>query len=167
MERKEIGKGWEHRVYNSSVGKQRVVKYPNRVNSFILNRFFGGIETVRQELAEAQILIENTPLRIPHTHILPGRRGYVIGQEKIDHDESMDIRNHLMEIRISYLLEKYNSNPENFAASQGVTYWLDPTKSPIPRILDRTGIITSQQWRGVKIRRNTFFNDLKHFLRRK
>lgn len=153
-----IGEGKEHTVLKKP-DSNIVLKTPKPIHMFLM---FGRdrAETLRQELAEAQRLIENTEVKIPRTLIysthefkIAGIRtsGYVIGQKFVKEDGSIeDIKAHLEKYNNSKLINIFNTEHQNFISNKGVLYWIDPTRGIVGRLLENMKIMKSSTYRSIR-----------------
>lgn len=133
-----LGGGLEHKVWQRSDAPDIVFKTPKKINAVLLNRYFGGVQKVRDELEEAGKTAETVGLKAPRTIIEPFGKNYMMAQEYIQDDHSVtDIDERLRNCGNEDFLTWYQQNPSNFASREGNIYWLDPTKGPIGRLLER------------------------------
>jgi len=153
-ERKYLSKGWEHSVYLSNFNKQTVLKVPHLTTTLSLKTFFNGYKTIQKELELSHELIKSTNIKIPKTRIIPIKKSYVITQELIENDNSINIADSLA--NHPQLLSHYDSKPSNFASQNGIIYWLDPTKGPIGRLIEKTGFIDIKNYRRITIKIKKF-----------
>lgn len=140
MEKRDISLdgGLEHKVWQRSDAPDIVFKTPKKINAALLNRYFGGVQKVRDELEEANKTAHASGLKIPRTIIEPFGRSYMIAQEYIQDDHSVaNIEERLHKSGNKDFLTWYQQNPSNFASREGKIYWLDPTKGPIGRMFEK------------------------------
>lgn len=179
MERILIGKGHEHKVYQSK-REHLVLKTPTLLNQIYFWIFKFDPSIIRDEHQQAKEMVSQTNVDIPQFRVFtfknwkkgnylkkPWRffyyrgRGYVTVQEKIFHRQpQFDVRQELEKQNLHYLSYRYQIHPENFLITgAGRIYYVDPTKSvSLSGILDRKGILPSKKYAQISI---WFKNKLK------
>lgn len=161
MERLKYGRpvlaeGIEHTVL-ASKSKTGILKIPRTFNRLSFWPF-NPVSTVTKELKEARALVEGTGVKIPRTNICKAKfncfnfimPGYIMRQEIIDGDGSIaDIRKYLEKEGLETLAHEFDHEPRNFVPHDGFVYWVDPTKGPAGRILERFDI-EIESWRKAR-----------------
>ncbi len=135
QERKLIGQGLEHTVLESKI-PGIVLKRPRLINRLSLNYLFGGTQTVIKEFAEtkSQIKGHEANVRVPAMRLFPLGKSYIIAQEYIECDKSVDIGAKLGSLGLTYQENRFRTNNKNFSCKDGVVYIIDPTCSPVRRV---------------------------------
>lgn len=152
-----IAQGIENTVMRGE--RDLVLKVPRPFNCLsMIGR--NPVEVLRQELAEAQELIEGTKVIIPRTMILTGRKRivpgihiktYVIGQKYVEEDGTiLNPQQHLADQGLDTLVEEHKHEPRNFISDNGVLYWIDPTRGTVGRILETTKIMKLETYRKLR-----------------
>lgn len=163
-ERKQIGQGFEHRVVVGNTEKPTVLKIP-RLTSSLSVRFSGGPDVIRNELEQVKSSIQCTSVKVPETRVFPFGNSYIIAQEHIIPDLSVDIQD---EIRISgsdVLKKRYKRNPRNFIASHASIYLVDTTAGALERLLIENGIVSKKAIDGTKDRLATIRSNVKKLVK--
>jgi hypothetical protein len=147
MSREIIGQGHEHTVYRVNNNDEWVLKKPR-----FIQRSLYSAQEIQQEITTNTQLLDNENVIIPPTRLFPINGSYIIAQKFIEEDFSMDIREQFLEQDNTYLLQRYNNQPKNFISNQGNIYWIDPTKGPITRILEKYHIMNEPTYRKISDR---------------
>ncbi len=141
-EREFIGQGRGHTVFCSKQNERVVLKKPRLATQlFQFIPYFLG-DNLDNELQEAKASIQNTTVEIPKTRIFSFKNGYIIAQQYIISDESVDLNSFFNRINNDKLSFLYFLNPTNFISSEGIVYWIDPFFNPLVRTLNRYYIIS-------------------------
>ena len=90
MSRERIGIGLEHEVFNSSAHPEYVLKRPRFLHNLVLNTFYDGIKTLKDETGQAATILSELGVQIPSARYFKINRGYVIAQDYIEEDESVE-----------------------------------------------------------------------------
>lgn len=142
--------GREHWVILSSC-KRHVRKIPtlDTLVSFPLG--FTTADIIADEYQQAQLTINQTKVKIPPTRIrVFSKFFYRAVQTYIEEDGSIpNIRQHLAEQNVPILLDEFDITPENFISNLGTVYFVDPTKGPICRLVERWKIMPYPKQRRI------------------
>jgi hypothetical protein len=105
MERKKLGAGWEHTVYEGKNNPNIVVKVPNFKNQILMRTIGLGVEDIRKEIAERQLQLADTTIKAPRTKVMRSIDGksYVIGQAHIKEDNGINITEAVHDLHIESL----------------------------------------------------------------
>lgn len=160
-----IAKGLEFAVYPRLNYDGRpiadVLKIPRIFNraSFL---FGDSAEILRSELVGAKRLVEGTGVTIPETTIyrINGKlmrffpvSSVVVRQTFIQEDRSIpDMLKYLTEEGFNSLAEEYRHEPRNFISHDRRAYWVDPARGVMGRILERTGLMSLEDYRRIRRR---------------
>ena len=150
-----VGRGSEHRVYQSNVREDRLIKVPT-LRGQTYQRVKGGAPAIREEFKRARKMVEGTTIQVPRTRVFKAGDGYVMEQQKIEPDPNAtveDIRREIEQYRDRpELVATFQSNHDNFIrGTDGVTYWIDPTNGMIPALEKVTrGIVSRERYRKAK-----------------
>lgn len=163
-ERKFLGEGKQHTVWEAH-RPGRVLK-PAKLSRYLALRLLGlDSRSIAQDFQQASELTKGSKIQVPKTRII-GRRtrrfgigrfrfsfekGYVADQEEVTKDDSVDIKQILLEENKQYLLDKFDINPDNFIPSKNLIYWIDPVKGIDLRILEKSHLITPQQYAKIRL----------------
>ncbi len=151
MERELVGQGGEHTVYKANTKKEVVIKKPRPLTHLSVKYLWGGAEKIKQEIEEAQLLVENTVVTIPNTRVWSMHNSYLVTQEMIEEDNSVNIGEQLQEYGPHSLYTLYQLSPENFASQNGNIYWLDPMKGLLSRFLESSHLLSVEQYKQMKL----------------
>jgi hypothetical protein len=159
--RQKISQGAEHFVLRPILHETDIVLKIATPLNYLFMLGADQAEIIRQELVEAQGLVNGTNLKIPRTHIMAGERlsvlgtntrGYVVGQKYIEEDESVpDIGTFLANEGLTSLIDEYKYEPHNFISNKGVVYWVDPTKGLAGRFLEHMKIMKLEDYRKLRL----------------
>lgn len=163
-ERKFLGEGRQHTVWESRRPK-KVLKTA-KLSRYLSLRLLGfDSKSIVRDFQEASELTKSSRIQVPKTRVISIRtrrfgfgkfkfsleKGYIIEQEEIERDDSIDTRKILAEEKQTYLLDKFDINLSNFVASQGIVYWVDPVKGNDLRFLEKIYLVTPQQYAKVRL----------------
>jgi hypothetical protein len=161
-ERKIVGSGIEHIVYESH-NSQYVLKRPRVSTRLALFTTGDTVQTIRDELQEAYIVAEKTSLVIPKTRVITQTpHSYIMIQEKITPNGNKSPESIVNQNPTSMPYLRYISNPNNFIMHDETLYWIDPTKGPILRLLNKYTAIDEYAFRRIWTdckRKITFFTE--------
>ena len=148
-EREFVGRGKEHTVVRSK-HQELVLKRPRflTVMSIMLSGL--GFRAIRNEFAEAEKLVEGTNLQIIKPRIFPFGHGYIISQKYIEPNCQTPDLSQLKVPENSYIGNRLLADPHNFRCKDNITYWLDPGKGPVARLLDHYGILHFERLTRIK-----------------
>ena len=134
-ERSEIGKGFEHHVYLADAATPTVLKVPNTLTTIFTCFAKSRADLAREEFTRASQNYRDSEVIIPKTRIFPIKNSYVIAQEFIREDLSVDkasfFANTSEELKTNYQL-----HPTNFISQNGVVFLIDPSRGFITKFLE-------------------------------
>lgn len=142
-ERVFIGEGKQHQVFlNSHINShpcEFVLKKPKFIHALFFHMLRFSAKDIENDFQEDRDRIKNSSVKIPKTRIFPFNKSYVIAQEFIAPDISLEDITPLLGNN-QYLLDRYRSNPRNFIYHSGDVYFIDPVKSNLLRLISSTGL---------------------------
>lgn len=176
MYKELISSGHEHIVYRSNF-KKYALKRPTFTNQVAFWLYNFDPKIIEDEYREADQMVEGSTIRTPrwrvftHPERLGGRKPYplwkriltrkkyLVGQEFIEEDNSVDnIKQVLQEQNQDHLVQRFISNRSNFITRNGEIFYIDPTKGIfIAGLLDRLGIIPKSQVLALENKFLVFF----------
>lgn len=169
MRKELVGQGKEHKVYliqpnnSQQLENNTVIKLPNFYMQVYLKLGLTKPLDIRDGFEEAKKIIGNSDIKIPQTKVKIMRKAYAIRQEFIDSDQSLTA-DKIKEIlkQYPYVYTRYLSNPSNFRVYNENIYWLDPLRGPLSRILDKTGLLSYQDYYKLRLNIKKVLRRLKH-----
>lgn len=138
-ERAFISKGWEHSVYMSRIPGWVLKKKTGKMNCILST--LSGVTTgdIRDEYLKAQVLADEIGIKVPKTRVFEfrGKSSYVVGQEYIHGDNSVDIKQYIETNNLKQKMHGFDVRSKNFISSEGEVYWIDPNRGFLRyRIMD-------------------------------
>lgn len=148
-EREVAGEGFEHNIFWTSPDRRWVKKLPRRLN-YASMAGLNRSHAIKNEVSQAQELVEGTAVKLPITHVHRLNGGYIIHQQWNEEDNSVsNVREHLTQEGLQTLVDEHKHESLNFVSQEGVVYWVDPTKGVAGRFLERLGV-NSNSFRAIK-----------------
>jgi hypothetical protein len=147
MRKEFIGQGHEHTVFRINNNEEWVLKRPRVLQKILYSKI-----EIENEIKNNTIRIANENIVIPRTRLFPFNKSYIVAQKYIEEDNSVNIKEQFLEENNEYLLHRYESQPHNFIANQGIVYWIDPTKGSTPRFLEKFFGVEEMKYRKFKRR---------------
>lgn len=129
-ERKLIGSGTEHKVYES-FNDGWVLKIPSDLNILSINIFLGfRYRKLKEEIEFNERECASCGILTPETRIFAFGRGYVMAQRRVDEDFSLsrfEVGEEIKKGGNTFLIDTFKIRPENFLSNQGNIYLVDLT----------------------------------------